>query len=65
MKCFPVFANMQMKVFIFFEESYMKKMTPLSPVKEVLKVKKGKPLNGRVALIVFPVSQVLFLLKTD
>ena len=56
---------MQMKVFIFFEESYMKKMTPLSPVKEVLKVKKGKPLNGRVALIVFPVSQVLFLLKTD
>ena len=64
-KCFPVFANMQMKVFIFFDESYMKKMTPLSPIKEVLKVKKGKPLNGCVALLVFPVSQVLFLLKTD
>lgn len=56
---------MQMKVFISFEESYMKKMIPLSPIKEVLKVKKGKPLNGCVALLVFPVSQVLFLLKTD
>ena len=56
---------MQMKVFISFDESYMKKMTPLSPIKEVLKVKKGKPLNGCVALLVFPVSRVLFLLKTD
>lgn len=55
---------MQMKVFISFEESYMKKMTPLSPIKEVLNVKKGKPLNGCVAVLVFPVSQVLFLLKT-
>lgn len=64
MKCFPVFANMQMKVFISFEESYMKKMTPLSPIKEVLNVKKGKPLNGGVAVLVFPVSQALFLLKT-
>ena len=56
---------MQMRVFIFFEESYIKKMTPLSPVKEVKKVKNDKPLNGCVARLAFPVSQVLFLLKTD
>ena len=53
---------MQVKVFISFEESYIKRMTPLSPMKEVLK---AKPLNGCVTLLVFPVSQVLFLLKTD